>query len=153
MADPVLNLDTLPEDTFVGINGVQYQLTSPDGLSILSYRRMSKVMPRLEELLEVADPTPSDDNELQECFDQVCRIVLPTAPVEVLDQLKPLQRVQVYQAFLKLPHETLRRVGATLRQASPPAMATTPVPVSTTSTGSKSRRGSRGSTAKTPSGG
>lgn len=155
MADPVLDLETIKESALVTIDKIGYQLTAPDGLSILDYRLMSKVMPRLEELLEVDEPSPADGVELQGCFDQLCRIVLPTAPAEVLEKLAPLQRVQVYHAFLRLPHETLQRVGALIRRGSrTPATTATPPTNGKRSTGSRSPRGSRVSTlAETHAGG
>ncbi len=136
---PVLSLDTLDERPLVRIGNDVYELTPPDGLTILGYRRMSQFMPRLEELLEKTEPNDAEDLELQECFDKLCRVVLQ-APDEVLDNLTALQRVLIYQAFLKLPHAALQRVGALMnRSRTATKAATTTRPIST---GSRSRRGS-----------
>lgn len=142
----LLTLDTLAHLSTVQIDGIAYPLSPPDALSVVDYKRLSVLIPRLEALWEKAALTADEEVELGALFDRLCRIVLE-APGEVINRLTDLQRVLVYQAFLQLPHDTLLRVGAMLHGG------TQTTPTTTSSTGARSRRASRASTAAARSSG
>lgn len=120
---PVLDLDTLVSNPLVAIDGKPYPLRMPDTLTLIEYRRMAYVLPRLEDLWEkaadLAHPlSPKDERELRQLFREITGIVLQ-APEAVRDKLVDLQHVAIYHSFLRLPQDALRRAEAMVRGAGP----------------------------------
>lgn len=107
MAKPLLNLDTLTERATVAIDGTPYALLPPDALSAVDYHRFRRLTPRLETLWNQETPLmPDEEKELEQILAALCSIVLE-APPDVHARLTDMQRLAVYQAFLKLPQNTL----------------------------------------------
>ena len=147
MADraPLLNLDSLTEHPTVVIDDVQYALTPPDCLPILSYHRIHRRGPRLFELFGKVneDLTDAEGQELEQILDELCREVLE-APAEVHTRLTDVNRMAIYQAFLELPLTGLQMVGRATTEATTETKKRT---------GARSSRGSRASTEATQSAG
>jgi hypothetical protein len=143
LTPPLLDLSTLATPPTIVIDNVAYPLALPDNLALLDYKRLSVILPVLETLWAKAATSPTaltaaEERDLGNCFRGVCRIVLG-APEAVQVKLSDMQRVAIYQAFLKLPLGTLQRVGALMRSRQTPTAAQ---PTST-STGATSSRASR----------
>lgn len=134
MADPLLNLTTITEYPTVQIDGEKHALLPPDALSVTDYHRFNQMSPRLAKLWSQSTLNDAESEELKGLFKSIAALVLQ-APADVLERLTDIQRLQVYQAFTKLP-------SASLRAMAVEAPETTAKP-----TGAKSRRGLPGSTA------
>lgn len=132
MANPILTLDTLTEYPTVQIDGHAYALLPADALPVDAYQQFERVSTRFTALWKKPDRTPEERTELAQLLDTLCRAVLQ-APPDVHERLSDIQRLQIAQAFLELPHVGLQGLG----------QRTTLKP----STGASSPRGSNGSTA------
>lgn len=138
---PILNLSTIAKRPFVLIDDMPYDLALPDTLSLLEYRHLATLLPRLEALwmrAKAGTITKAEDLELSTAFKRVCATVLK-APESVLSKLSDIQRVAIYGSFLQLPSATLLRVGAMMQAGR----QTTP----SNQTGATSSHDSRGRTA------
>lgn len=146
---PVLDLSTLTEKPIVAIDGVGYDLNTPDDLTVIGYKKLTILVPRMTELYAQvysaasqepdADPAVETATEaaLAKVLDDLCRLIL-IAPDEVHRRLTDLQRFQVYQVFTERPAP---RIGATLRDLARAATTAT----RSGKTGAVSPRGSVGS--------
>lgn len=109
---PLLDLDSLLERPLVSVDGVPYELVTPDELTIVEHRRLLKLGQRLEALESKEDPTEADEQEHQEVLGALCRKVL-VAPASVIEGLSRANRASIALAFSQLRMMTaLRMAGA-----------------------------------------
>jgi hypothetical protein len=120
----ILSLTTFVDRPTIEIDGVKYEVFSPDSLSLVDYSRLQSLIPRIDALwpsLKSSSLTKEEETELSEAFGSIAAMVLD-APAEVLSKLTDLHRLLVYQAFLGLPQSTLRLVGAMVRRGAIPSL-------------------------------
>lgn len=147
---PLLNLDTIAPPASVVIDGTPYAILAPDALNVLDFRRLQRLIGRLNTLDAQELLTDDEGAELQHLFNAICRIVL-LAPAEVHDKLTDLQRIAIYGSFAQLPSNVLQLVGAMMlggavipassigANASPVSSGSSAAPRSTGSRGRRSR--------------
>lgn len=138
MAAPrtTLSLDDL-ERYAVTVRGKPYRLHSMDSLPVLASKRVSDLSLRLQALIALDEPTKKQEQETEGLLDALCREIL-VAPDAVQESLTGMQRLAVYQVFLRLPSESLQVIAQHQMQ--------TPV-AAKTSTGASKPPASRASTA------
>ena len=90
----LLNLDTLVSRSTVRIDGIEYELLSPDEVSILDFKRLVRPGARMVEIEALPEPTAEEKAEYDRILDRQCRQVL-LAPDEVHQRLKGAQRDQI----------------------------------------------------------
>jgi hypothetical protein len=116
MADPtpLLDLSTVITRPFVRIDGVAYDMVSPDELSVIDYARISAQGKRIGEIEELgAEATDEQKQEYERLLDTVCRRVL-LAPDEIHRKLTTQHRCAVAVTFTALRLTTsLEAAGAT----------------------------------------
>ena len=139
---PVLDLKTLVERPQIAIDGVRYDILSPEELSILDLQRFAAMGERLERLGRLAAPTPEEQAELLGLVDELAGRVMVGVPDEVREVLPVSVLGQVIRVFTQLLPAGMIPAGATPggRQAG-------------RSTGASRRPGSSASTAGTRAGG
>lgn len=108
----LLNLDTLVSRSTVRIDGIEYELLSPDEVSILDFKRLVRPGARMVEIEALPEPTAEEKAEYDRILDRQCRQVL-LAPDEVHQRLKGAQRDQILAAFLELRTQWKIRLRAT----------------------------------------
>jgi hypothetical protein len=126
-APRLLDLDTLISRPTVRIDGVDYELLSPNEVSVLDYRRLTRPGVRMVEIENLADPTPDEKAEYERILDTQCRQIL-LAPDEVHARLRSAERDRILATFLRLRERWMRQVtqtGATPAAATPDAEPTT----------------------------
>lgn len=143
MADrPVLDLTTTDPRPLVAIDKIHYPIRLADDLSLEQYRYLERVMPRTGELLDNANLTAEQGQELEALLVTLTPIALE-APAEVLAKLRPLQNLMVVQTFMTLSTPSIQAAAARAVQTGGPWNGTKPSPDSSGSTAATSARGSR----------
>lgn len=131
---PVLDLATLLDPIRVRIDGTLYALHRPDALSLSQVARVDALRPDFEALRSSSASftlTLDQLKTLESVLAEMCLVVLD-APADVQARLSDPQRIAIIQAFTQLP---------------PPRQTAGAVPLAPKSTGARSSRGSRASTA------
>lgn len=145
MATPVLDLETAADPTTITINKRPYVLRRPDDLTIAQISKLDRILPRFVVLTENTKRTAAEDAEFSAVLMQVTAEVVD-APPKTLALLRDLQRLQIALVFTQLRagmlKDLVRLQGLLARGAATPTHPRD-------STGSKSSRGSNGSTAAT----
>lgn len=139
MSDPLLSLDTLIERPAIRIDGIRYEMLSPDELSLADSHRFALWARRIEELQ--AGEADIDD-ELGEIVAQIVRLVMPGLPDDVFAKLSEENRLAVTQVFTGL----LLRKRLGVAEATARAMGE----AQKLATGAKSSPGSSGFSAEPP---
>lgn len=134
-ATPVLDLSTERERLSVRIDGVPYALRGRHDLTIREYRVITRVGSQLDELETKDEMTEAEAASYAALLGQMCDVALE-APSDVMAKLDDIQRRAVVRSFLEHLHPSLVKAG---RRLTPPS----PAPPS----GTRSSRGSSGSTA------
>lgn len=98
---PLLNLDTLTERPIVSIDGVPYEMRSPDEISVLEFSRLGKLGRRMDAIEALEESSDEQQQEYERLLDRVCRAVL-LAPDDVHQRLRPQQRAAVVMTFTRL---------------------------------------------------
>jgi hypothetical protein len=157
---PVLDLSTLVERPIITIDKKPYELRHPDELSIIERMRVAKLSDRVLALTNAIIAAPEDGDglgiseaeevELVTKADQVCRALL-LAPDDIHARLRDEHRIAIAQAFSMLQFAViaLRRAAAkpaTGGQSKKGGQARRARPI-----GTRTSRGSSGSTAATQS--
>lgn len=132
---PLLELTTLdPIDRpFITIDDAPYPIKGPADFSLISLNKLDQMTERVTALqsrnLEKEAASALTDEEAAEMTDALKVVVAQVvdAPVEVLDRLRDVQRLQVLTAFMTASPETAaakpnraarRRTGASSSRAS-----------------------------------
>lgn len=97
---PLLDLNTLITRPAIKIDGVRYEILSPDELTVMASHRLG-VRGRRIEVLSTGD-SDVDGAEMDELITQVAREVLVEVPVEVFDKLTGAHRMAVADVFTGL---------------------------------------------------
>lgn len=123
---PVLDLAVMVDRPTVVIDGTAYELRAIEQFSILEYQQhLAQAGPlmafwaRLEK--DAAPFTAEEEAEAGRLLDACCRRVL-AAPPAIHDQLMPMDRFRVVEAFYLLPELT----GQLPRAKQPPRPTQTP---------------------------
>ncbi len=141
MAKLLLELSTLdPERPIIEIDGHKYECAVVEDFGILQHTRLERLIRKAQSLRDTPNEETDEDAEIraQEAED-TCRkavaMILPTLPAEVLPKLRLSHLLGVLKAYT----DFIQAAGITNRLNQPPK-----------STGAKSRRASKDSTAATP---
>ena len=102
MTQPLLDLDTLIVRQGILIDGVRYEIMSPDELSVLDSHRFSIWGRRIEDLSKLPEPSTDELSELEELYELVSRAVFVDIPDAVFAKLSGTQKVQVVDVFIVL---------------------------------------------------
>jgi len=120
-----LDLDTLANRPIVKIDGVAYPLRATEDFSILEWHRHGKEVTRFAELMNQADLTDAEGQELSILLASYCQRVL-NAPADVHAKLTDGHRLRIVTVFSQLlgiagltlgartarPKPTLAKTGA-----------------------------------------
>lgn len=88
---------TLPALT-VEIDGVNYEVSHPDGLSLPKLRRAEMGLPRVSHLIQLADPNDVQEQELHDLLTSLTEQVLG-APKTVIARMTDAQKLAVLEVF------------------------------------------------------
>ncbi|MEP9402035.1 hypothetical protein [Sphingomonas sp. VNH70] len=141
MTDAVLNLETLVDRPKISIDGVQYEILSPDELALLTSHRVAALGRKLDKLLKADELNATGEKQLSATLEEMIAIIMEPVPVAVRARLSDAHKMSVVEVFTML---SLAR-KATLAGAM--------VKNATASTGAKPSPGSSADTAATPSAG
>jgi hypothetical protein len=141
---PILSLATAaPDRPVIEIDGVGYRLRFYDDMPFAEHGRLTLLTQRVEELAKVAiddralELSPDEairlGEEMDGCYNEMLRLVLPTCPAEIIALLGYQQKRGVMEAF-RLALATFRAVaragaatdrptGVSSSPPSPPATA------------------------------
>jgi hypothetical protein len=141
--NPVLDLSTDHERQVVRIGGVPYPMRGFDDLTIEQAKTFHRLNLRVVELLALDHAKASEQVELAAALKAIAEIAVD-APVAVLNRLKEMQRLSIYQVFSELLLPGLRQKSAATapRQTTPSPTGTSSFRVSSASSGARRRRGS-----------
>ncbi len=103
--EPLLNLDTLVEHRTVRIDRVEYDLLNPEEVSLLDYHRIQKQSNRVAAMMEAAEMTDEQAEDLSRLLDSLCKFVL-RAPEEVHAKLIDTNKLRVIEVFTNLQRGT-----------------------------------------------
>ena len=134
MTQQLLSLDTLVRRPKVAIDGTQYEMLSPDEMSVLDYQRFGLWH---RELVQLQEDGGEDDPALEALVDRIARKAMVGVPAGVIGKLSGAQKIAVVEVFTGLLLQTRMRVAG----ATATAMGQNP------STGESYSRGLAGSTA------
>ena len=138
---PLLNLSTLIERPALTIDGVRYEMLSPDELSLLDSQRFTIWAGKIDQLSKAPDEAGDGIDELGEVDDAAARKVLVGVPDEIFATLSAANKLAAIEAFtLLLLQKRMAAAGAIL-----PAMLRTgakPSPGSSASTEARRAGGS-----------
>lgn len=138
--EPVLDISTIGLGAPVRIDGKRYFIRHPNKLTLESTLELERLTPLAGMLLRRARALSSaEKTELSALLDRICRLVLD-APAAVHKGLSDNNRVALLQVFINLRTPAARRTGGARGAKS-------------RSTGARSSRDSRGSTAGPLTGG
>jgi hypothetical protein len=138
--EPVLRIDTLIKRPFIEIDGVKYEILSPDEIGVIDSHRFSGWGRRIELLAQQIGEDA--EKELKSLVDQVARKVLVGVPDETIDKLSGAHKMAVAEVFTVLLLRSRLGVAGAIAKA-----------VASPSTGATWSPGSSASTAGTPGGG
>lgn len=110
--EPLLNLTTLVEHRLIRINETDYEILSPEEVSVFEKYRLVARGIRLEELMKSTQTelTDAETAEVKEILRFIVRSVL-LAPDEVLQRLNDNHRLAIAQAFTRGPREAAPTEG------------------------------------------
>jgi hypothetical protein len=127
---PALDISTLPERTFVIVDGQPFPLLDIDDLSESEAQKLSRQMTRIGALMAAErDLTDDESGELDAALPALCRRILD-APEAVHAKLRPGHRRRILESFSELLLPPPPAAGA-----ETPAGSTNSSPVSSASTG------------------
>ncbi len=138
MAKPVLNLQTLIERPIVEIDDEQYEIASPDELSVVDLTRYGQWGAEITALSQKKKLTSKKQDRLTELLHRLTNGIMVGVPPDVRAKLKDPQRLAVAEVF------TVLQLTAKLKTLKPAAA---------NQTGANKPRGSKGSTAARRTGG
>ena len=81
-------------------DGTRHYFIDPDSLTLRQRARFGVLHRREAELVQLEEPSEADEIEHDQVMVDLCALVLPTAPRDVLAQLKPMERSALFIAFL-----------------------------------------------------
>jgi len=137
---PLLDLSTLVRDReTVRIDEVDYPLANRSEFSLLDEHKLTELSPALETFAKRGRKTPESIEAATRAMRDLCVLILPTAPAEVLDKLTELQRSHIIVVFM---------VAAGFLTPAQAQAVLTPQPRRQTT--GRSSRGSNASTAESP---
>jgi hypothetical protein len=141
--NPVLDFSTDRERPVVGIGGVPYQMRTFDDLTIEQAKTFHRLNLRIVELLALERASAREQTELSAALKAAAEIAID-APVGVLNRLKEMQRLSVYQVFSELLLPGLRQKSAetATRQTTPSPTGTSSSRASSASSAARRRPGS-----------
>lgn len=129
---PALTFSTLHPLTTIDVDGKTYNVRHPDSLSLIQFKQMERHFPTLGAILTKDTITDEDVETLRPLLERTCAAICD-APAEVQARLTDKQLIEIVMLFIELRSPTQARVtGVKMRQKS---------------SGEKSSRGSRDSTA------
>ena len=147
MADSVLKLSTLIDRPTIIIDGVSYEIMSPDELSVLDHHRLSSQGKALEALMNVESLDDEGEKKLSSLLHNISNFIMVGVPDDIRSKLSDAMRTEISEVFTTLP--LLKHLSA----MSESLLVTGADKKTTKRTGAKSRRGSKGSTAGRRDGG
>jgi len=100
-AAPLLDLHALTVRPIVRIQDVDYDMRTPDEVSVLEQHRLVTLGQRVEALEALSDPSDADQAEYERSLTSICQRVL-LAPPEVIERLTIPQRAAVALSFSRL---------------------------------------------------
>lgn len=136
----LLDLDTLVERRKIAIDGVLYEILSPDELSIIESHRFGQWGKRIEALADSHDEQA--EAELDELTARVSRKILVGVPDEVFERLPGAQRWAVIDLFTGLLLHTKLKVAGAMQMAM--GQEPTLMPMGAAPIGARSFPGSSG---------
>ena len=139
MADPLLDINTIIERPAILVDGVRYEILSPDEAGLVDYHRFVAWGKTIDRLIGATD---LDDGQINELMDAVYKLtdrIMVGVPPEVRERMTDEHRVSVAEVFTRLN-------GA-------PEAENPPVKKANRKTGAKRSRASSVSTGATPDGG
>lgn len=144
---PVLDLQTLVERPKIHIDDDEYEILSPQELSVVDHQEfasMGRAMDRLEAKNKLTD---KDKARLSDLLTDLSDRIMVDIPDEIRRKLNDNHRLAVIEAFTNLP------LAQTVASLAPPAGGNRKTRRAKQSTGAKKRPASRGSTAGPRGGG
>lgn len=148
--EPVLNLDTLIVRPTVAIDGVIYDMLSPDEISVIESHRIGVWGRRIEELALDAGDEP--EGELSDLIDTVARKVTVGVPDEVFAKLSGSHKWAIVDVFTGLLLGKTLGVAGAMQKAMGPAIEQL-AQIGSRSIGASGSPGSSGSMAVARNGG
>lgn len=140
---PILDLDTLIERPRIAIDGVSYEILSPDEISVIDFQRFAIWGQRIDMLMSEAvagDAPEESEAELTRLIINLTDRIMVGVPEEVRDKLGEPHRMMIAEAFTRLPLPRWVKAAEGAKKKIPPI-------------GAKQRQGSKGSTAGRRGGG
>lgn len=135
MVDPILDIKTLTERPTIAIDGESYEILSPEEVSVVDHHWFSAQGRRMAALLSKDKLSDKETRELGRIVVDLSDRVMVGVPDAVRDKLTEVHRASIVQVFIELPSGPSATGAPRKRKAS--------------STGARSSRVSKGSTAAT----
>lgn len=107
-ADPVLDLQTLIERPHVRIDGILYEIRSPEEISLLDAARIAALGNRLSELFSIAELSTAEEREIGEVVDQLYSKVNASIPDEVTERLPDDFKISIIEVFTTLLPQAMK---------------------------------------------
>lgn len=145
MSEILLDLDTLVVRPKIAIDGLHYEILSPDEVPVITSHRLAAKGKRMEALMGSANLSKAGEAELEKIVLEISDIIMGPIPAEVRARLSEAQRMSVTEAFSTL---LLAKKAGTAA-----ALVKSLLPETKTPTGESTQRGSSGSTEDRPTGG
>ncbi len=140
---PILDLNTLIKRPKVGIDGVLYEILSPDELSVVDSQRFALWGTRVSDL--ASDETKGLD--LEELVDDLARKIAVGVPESLMNKLSGVKKYQLIEVF------TLLLLASKAKLVGAAAAMLEGLEKETSATGAKLSHGSKGSTGAARNGG
>lgn len=125
MADNLLDIKTLIERPVVAIDGIQYEITAPEEMSIVDAAKVARLGRRLDAKMKLDHPTPADETALRDILADLIAIIMKPVPEEVRSKLGDAQKLAVIEVFtmLLLARKARLAGGTMVRQLAGQAFA------------------------------
>lgn len=139
----ILDLTTDDPRPVIAIDKIEYPLRTGGDLTLEQYRYLERVMPRAGALLKLDHLTATEGAEIEALLAAVTPIALD-APAAVLEKLRPLQHLMIFQTFMTLSTPNLEAATRALLTAQGVSSnGARPSPASSGSTARRRPSGSR----------
>lgn len=112
---PVLDMQTLVERPTIALNGEEYEILSPQELSVVDYHRFERMGRSIDRLHAKSKLTKKEEERLTGLVAELSDRIMVGVPDEVRASLKDSHRLAVIEAFTNLP------LAQTMATLAPPA--------------------------------
>ena len=98
----LISIDTLIERPKICIDGVDYELTSPEELTVLESVALRRLGEKLDALMKTADPDEETARKMIATIDKITAIIMRFVPRDVRARLSETQALKVVEVFTML---------------------------------------------------